>query len=297
MKIILSRKGLDSSFGSVPSPILPDGRLVPVPIPEIHRPEPSLPTLADLSLWSGPPDISTADLMTQVSRGKMNGSTTVHLDPDLDSLTIARRPGWRGAFGQSGAAERHLQNQGVTIGDLFLFFGWFRQVECRNGSLRFVRGAEDVHVLFGYLQIGEICPVDRSAEFPDWLRSHPHAVSSACESLDTIYIGADQLSVPGVGVADVPGFGRFRRYHDDLRLTAPGRSRSIWRLPADFMPGERAALSYHQNESRWTRADDGSVLLRSVGRGQEFVVDGEEYPGVQEWALGILDQHARELIV
>jgi hypothetical protein len=33
MKIILSRKGFDSSYGGYPSPILPDGKMVSLPIP------------------------------------------------------------------------------------------------------------------------------------------------------------------------------------------------------------------------------------------------------------------------
>lgn len=38
MKIVLSRKGFDSSFGGVASPILPDERLVSLPIPYQHSP-------------------------------------------------------------------------------------------------------------------------------------------------------------------------------------------------------------------------------------------------------------------
>ncbi len=34
MKIILSRKGFDSSAGGVPSPIFPDGGLLSLPIPD-----------------------------------------------------------------------------------------------------------------------------------------------------------------------------------------------------------------------------------------------------------------------
>ena len=33
MKLVLSRKGFDSSAGGIPSPILPDGRLISLPIP------------------------------------------------------------------------------------------------------------------------------------------------------------------------------------------------------------------------------------------------------------------------
>ena len=34
MRIILSRKGFDSANGGYPSPIMPDGRMVSLPIPE-----------------------------------------------------------------------------------------------------------------------------------------------------------------------------------------------------------------------------------------------------------------------
>jgi hypothetical protein len=33
MKVILSRKGFDSEYGGYPSPILPDGRMIFLPIP------------------------------------------------------------------------------------------------------------------------------------------------------------------------------------------------------------------------------------------------------------------------
>jgi len=34
VKIILSRKGFDSTSGGVPSPIFPDGRMLSLPIPD-----------------------------------------------------------------------------------------------------------------------------------------------------------------------------------------------------------------------------------------------------------------------
>lgn len=34
MKVILSRKGMDSEYGRVASPILPDGTLLSLPIPD-----------------------------------------------------------------------------------------------------------------------------------------------------------------------------------------------------------------------------------------------------------------------
>ncbi|CAI8922445.1 hypothetical protein EMIT0158MI4_310005 [Burkholderia ambifaria] len=47
---------------------------------------------------------------------------------------MANIPGWRPALGQTGAAQGHLSNNGVGAGDVFLFFGWFRQVEKSRGS-------------------------------------------------------------------------------------------------------------------------------------------------------------------
>ena len=34
MKVILSRKGFDSEFGGYPSPILPNGQMISLPIPD-----------------------------------------------------------------------------------------------------------------------------------------------------------------------------------------------------------------------------------------------------------------------
>ena len=34
MKIILSRKGFDSEYGGYPSPILPNGQMISLPIPD-----------------------------------------------------------------------------------------------------------------------------------------------------------------------------------------------------------------------------------------------------------------------
>lgn len=55
--------------------------------------------------------------------------TLAHLDPDLDFDSLEQRKSeWRPAFGQSKAAEGHLQRQNVGTSDIFLFYGWFRKV-------------------------------------------------------------------------------------------------------------------------------------------------------------------------
>ena len=68
-------------------------------------------------------------VVADLTRGKIRPETQAHLDPDLNFGSIPRPENWKPLFGQAGAAERHLQNQGVKAGDVFVFFGWFRQVE------------------------------------------------------------------------------------------------------------------------------------------------------------------------
>ena len=126
-RIVLSRKGFDSSYGGMPSPILEDGRLLPLPIPARH----DRFTMGDVR-WHE--DVDIAGLLHDLSRGVHSTSTTVHLDPDLDRRPELRLPGWRPSLGQTGAAQSHLESQGVGPGDVFLFFGWFRQVERHRGA-------------------------------------------------------------------------------------------------------------------------------------------------------------------
>src|ERR1700694_5268656 len=119
MKIILSRKGFDSSTGKVASPILPSGKLCSLPIPETLTGENPL-RYQDI-LYDGQ---SLGKLVHDLTRGKIAPDTPAHLDPDLNSASIPRLPGWKPIFGQAAAAESHLQHQSIGAGDVFLFYGW-----------------------------------------------------------------------------------------------------------------------------------------------------------------------------
>lgn len=75
----------------------------------------------------------------------------------------------------------------------------------------------------------------------------------------------------------------FRSFDSRLVLSETGKSRSVWLLPSDFMPGSRPALTYHQSLWRWTATDD-RCRLQSASKGQEFVLNLGSYPEVQRWA-------------
>ncbi|MDJ0840020.1 MAG: hypothetical protein QNK37_26145 [Acidobacteriota bacterium] len=281
-KLILSRKGFDSSSGGTANPILPDGRLVPLPIPDAQAP------VCYDRIQS--PAGSLGPLVERLTRGKVGPLDGAHLDPDLDASSLPRSRGWRPLFGQAGAAQGHLNSQGVGPGDLFLFFGWFRQLEETEDGYRFSRDAADRHVIYGWFQIEEVCDLARS--FPGkncWQRAHPHCHGERGAN-NTLYIAARRLTLPGLEHT-LPGAGLFSHCRDDLVLTLPGGNRAIWRLPEWFHPdGRDSTLSYHARLERWSR-DNDCVRLDSAKRGQEFVLDVDHYPEAIDWAARLIGRN------
>lgn len=282
VKVILSRKGFDSSSGGVASPILPDGTLLSLPIPDAQ----GTVTYADLH-WQ---DHAVGTLVESLTRKRIKRHHRAHLDPDLYPQLYSRHPEWRPLFGQDGAAQTHLANQGVDVGDLFLFFGWFRKVRRVGRGYRFVSNAPDQHVLYGWLQVGAIL---RGNQFPEhapaWAAHHPHCCGGRGER-NTLYLAADQLTLLGVALPPRPAAGFFPQYDERLVLTAPGALRTRWRLPGWFYPtASRKPLSYHGDTSRWSR-DEEFTYLRSAMRGQEFVLDTADYPETLAWLAGLFER-------
>ncbi|MBY6014107.1 hypothetical protein KUV75_04225 [Qipengyuania gaetbuli] len=236
MRIIFSRKGFDSAAGGGPSPIV-GGAPVSLPIPAGAA---SDTTYGDLGL---------GDHAHAASRGRYGAQEACHHDP----MFVEEG---RCMFGQVGAAQTHLQNRGVGIGDVFLFFGLFRE-----------KGGDPHHRIFGFLEIEEIIPLAGGA--PDWLveRGHPHALAMH-GSNDTVYSGHGQVAA---------------RASDALRLTVQEGPPSIWHRPAWLKPG---GLSYHDRPDRWLRGN----RLRSVGRGQEFVADIGRRKAPRDWLAAIIEE-------
>lgn len=263
MKIILSRKGFDSQYGKIPSPILPDGTLLSLPIPSKTDIETKFS-----DIYYG--DKSYYDLIRSLHPGtKITDRYYCHLDPDLRAAAKTRPSEWRPAFGQEQAALKHLRNQGVGTGDLFLFFGWFKQTECINGRLAYKKGAPDQHVIYGYFQIGEI--IDAPDAVPIWLQDHPHTKPERWEHPNTIFTASSRLSL----YPELPGAGCLH-FCDKRVLTKQGYRRSIWDLP-DFF--RNISISYNAHSWR----EDCFV---SAAKGQEFVFEanGEAI----EWAKNIV---------
>lgn len=301
MKIIFSRKGFDSSSGGCPNPILPDGELLPLPIPDTHSPV----CYEDLN-WpcQNGQAINLGEIAGQLSRSKVKGNTGTHLDPDLLASLCQREKGWKPLFGQSGAAQGHLQKQSVGAGDLFLFFGLFQPVLFESGRLNgktkgvwsFDKQSPKRHVLWGWMQIEAIYDVDTlTTEQLPWARNHPHFFGDY-RGNNCLYLGAEKLTLPGVEVR-LPGTGCFRHFHDDLSLTSATAAKPTdWEVPLWMHPftrtgrEKRLPLSYHRKSWRWHKGRS-SAKLEAAARGQEFVLDTAEYPEAVDWASSLIEQN------
>jgi hypothetical protein len=274
MKVILSRKGFDSASGGIPSLILPDGTLISLPIPR-DRPGSGTPYESIRAVTGA----SLAQIMTQLR--VPIPPYGAHLDPDLVPAAVPRDPGWRPSLGQDSQAERHLENQHVAPGDLFLFFGLFRQTLLADGLLLWAPRAPMLHVLFGYLEIGQIRHIRSPADVADlpWTASHPH-IKVWHRPANTLYIAAARSALaPGC-----PGAGLFR-FSPATQLTQPGNITSIWQLPPAFASCAQH-LSYHTDARRWHIQSDGTVILHTVGRGQEFVTQADH--GLNDWTRQVI---------
>ena len=281
MKLILSRKGFDSANGGCPSPIL-DDHLCSLPIPD----EGARTSYGKISRFNGS---SIAPVVEDLTRRRVSRSDGAHLDPDLRRDAITRASRWRPIFGQAGAAQSHLARHQVGCGDLFLFFGCFRRAEKAGGVFRFVRDAPKLHVIFGWLQVGRVAQATTglAAEIP-WASEHPHLAAPERYKNNTLYFAGDRLSSIGLKTR---GAGTFDRIMPELILTKTDSNCSVWQLPRWFDPNGRPALSYHARPARWTDCAT-SMRLQSVGRGQEFVLDVEQYPEARDWLRSIFSAAA-----
>ena len=239
MKLVFSRKGFDSAAGGFPSPIV-GGVPVSLPIPAAVR---SHTTYGDLGLGG---------LVERVSGGRLTGTSLCHCDPMFE--------GGRCAFGQTGAAQGHLANNGVSVGDVFLFFGLFAQLD----------GSDRHHRMFGYLRVEEKLRLGAAPQGTlqpaGFAVRHPHTIGRWPRN-NCLYVGRGSNS---------------RSASERLRLSWPGKRVSHWRVPAWL---RRTGLTYHGRADRW----EGEQTLRTVGRGQEFVADIAGNDEALEWVEDVIE--------
>lgn len=268
MKIILSRKGFDSVAGGCASPIIDGKTLLSFPIPDKHMTENDKQNIKYSALsYNG---INYRDLISDL-KPSFTGEFC-HLDPDIRGDIRSTGHKLKPAFGQTGTAQKVLKSVKVDIGDIFLFFGWFRGVELKNGKYCYLRKRTEIdfasyanlHVIYGYMQIGEI--IDECNRIKNDFGEHPHSCEWYLNSENnTIYKPSENLS--SLGFNNLPGYGTLD-FSPERVLTKVGCPRSYW-LEKPWLDNSKQLTNVHCK-------DKGNNCLTYIGQWQELVFDVDE---------------------
>lgn len=236
-----------------------------MPIPEPHPPSPK--KYKDLN-FNG---ISGLDALKECSTKSISSNSYCHYDPALNENV--------GIFGQAATAQKELVNGKVGIGDLFLFFGFFKQF--------FSRGRE-LHHLFGWLQVDKIIEGDKGIR--KYLTrnnlEHPHGFGETnTYKNNTIYIGKKNLTIARKKLSS-RGYGLFKKTHEDLILTRKGASKGSWKLPKKYFYNSKKLFV---KRLKWL--DEEECLVNNYQRGQEFILDAKKNPKIVNWAKYLIEKH------
>lgn len=264
MKIIISRKGFDSSSAGCPSPILPDGTMLSMPIPT----DSVKYRYSDLT-YKG---LNYSKLIS--SFNPQFKYEYCHLDPDIRSGIRETPESWVPAFGQTGSAQSYLANNHIDVGDIFLFFGRFHRLD---KDFRFIRksndfySCSDLHIIYGFLQIGKIVKAEDIKNYP-W---HPHS-EEGYHSNNTLYIPSTHLFINEKIYGD--GCGVFS-YDKKRVLTKEGCSCANW-IPHECL------LPVHICGDRKNSSKKDALYY--AGQWQELVFDSDNNPMILDWLKNIL---------
>jgi hypothetical protein len=300
-KVVLSRKGFDSTAGGGYSPFDPEtGRYIVLPIPvdkkelEICNPLKYEDIHLQGNHLDGYPETNLKSLIMRAmgKKATIKGkeSEYAHFDPWLGQCPWLAGDSNHpiGAFGQVGGAQTHLDNQGVVKeGSLFLFFSRFTPIKNReNIILHDIISREHLdkglYFIYGWLKVKKVIQQYKDIIDDKSLQSlkslHPHATEKYFENYpnNTLYIADEFLFNDG---SNLPGCGYFPRLNKDLCLSASDSDQkqkkwisSRWKLPPFF---DKTRPSYlHKGE--WSKNEDGSCLVKTPKRWQEAVFDESE---------------------
>ena len=268
-RVILSRKGFDGAAGKQASPIFSDNTLFSLPIPQ-KRPSPN--KYGDLFINQK----SGEEAFIEAGIGKnLNLDSFCHYDPMILPEI--------GLFGQVGNAQGILEKRGVGVGDLFIFFGWFK---------KYFQKKSDCHHIFGWLQIDEI--IKGSDAIINYLKTinveHPHGYGDLSSYRNnTLYVGTKKLVDNSIEM-EIPGFGLFPKSSSELILTNKGSSKSIWEIPFEGEISFGMEGVFMSQVTKWH--DQSNNLISSGGRGQEIVLNSKKNPAIKNWAINLISKNS-----
>lgn len=298
--ISLSRKGFDSQYGGVASPII-DNKVYSLPIPsdetQIFNPKYSK-KYKDLKFGN----LSGSEIFEKLKktplhpdkgntkRNEITPESLCHNDPDLNN----------GIYGAAGNASLQLKN--FKEGDLLLFFGWFFD---KDGEKR------DIHHLFGWLQADYI--IRGKEKIEDFCKKnnivHPHADEVFLnEETNALYVSSGD----GVNRENL-GYGKFENFHPELCLTHPlAKKRTTWQLNKNYFSEIKSAedaaeifktyikeKSFIYKPGQHSKTNDplirdDKLTFKSPDIGQEIFMDGN-HPKVDQWARDLIKTHGTQI--
>ena len=276
MKVILSRKGFDSANGGIASPIFEDGTMLSFPIPSKDHDKDKI-AYEELTCNK----ILLNELLENLG---YKGDKYCHLDPDLDSTRrVVSVEGWKPAFGQINQSASYLINNQIVGGDLFLFFGNFRNVVKSHGKYKFAHRnknsadpyyGKEMQIIWGYLQVGEIISDPKEQEKFFW---HPHACEKRLfkEKNNLIFTAAKRLSF----APQMPGYGIFS-YDKKRVLTMPGKTKAIWKKQKAYDVDNINKINNRDNKRKNSAKDPKGIY--HAGIWQELVL--KDNNDSEKWA-------------
>lgn len=279
--VILSRKGVDRGNSKMSNLVITNNdkcKIVMIPIPS----ETDKATYNDLTFSNDKNlDFHTKEYMR--THGSNELKTKCHADPNL--LNYFNDPNFLGSIGQVGSSQSHLEKQNIKVGDIFIFFGRFSYMDLVNNQPK-IRD-EDKHLLFGYLQVGEIIYPNKltPSQRKEYEKKYPWIVNQPHWNIDKyknnqnncIYIANEKCTFD----SSLCGYGIFN-YNDELVLTKNGETISHWDLSKDIL---REQLSYHNERNIKEN------YFQSAKRGQEFVF--KESQKVEQWAISLIKKYGK----
>jgi Nucleotide modification associated domain 3 len=279
--------------------------MISLPIPEhnsSHRSKQSSKscphrhvTYNDLSLRHGE---RVAKLAFQLSKRKIRPSDCVHLDPDIRrELRDPRSTKLPLTFGQDGSPQTELRD--LRDGDLFLFFGWFRDAcEFASDSYCFAREGPDVHAIWGWLQVGQRLELKSDMSMARKVANHhPHVSHPELRENNFLYVASETLSF----LPHLEGAGTLNKFHEGLRLSDAQanlrprkRLRSNWSLPAFF---KHVHITHIPKLSEWPRVGENILGKAANYPGQEFVFETKGHETeLAKWLDGIFRGKQRQQV-
>lgn len=301
MRVILSRKGLDSGNCTVSNLVVEDENgqtkiiMIPIPYNPNSKFKPDKDTYDNIK-YSDNEKINNAIKNYLEKDADIKKNHPCHADPNLsftfhNDISKTNKAKFRGAIGQNGAAQGHLKKNKIKENDIFIFFGRFTFAKMENREL--VLKGKDKHLMFGYLQIGEIIETSNLKKTRDeyetdypWIKYHPHWDEEKYRDIkeNCIYVANKNLcDIENTPFQNIKGFGIFD-YSDDLILTAEGKSLSKWNLPKEL---DGLEITYNKH------ARDYGDYFQSASRGQEFIIK-DDSDRAAKWAINLIKNHTNQ---